>query len=98
MLVLTEEAVAAIRKIVEESEVGPNGGLRIVGSTDGDGDTAFEFEPAPEPTEGDEVVREGTAVVFLDQTAAELLADMTLDAHSHGDHFHFSLDEQEGAA
>ena len=98
MLVITEPAREAIRNIVEESAVGPNGGLRIVGSTDGDGETAFEFEPAPEPVEGDEVVREGDAVVFLDLTAAELLADKTLDAQSHGDHFHFSLDEQEGEA
>ena len=97
MLVMTEETGEAIRKIVEESKVGSNGGLRIVGSTDGDGDTAFEFEAAPEPAEGDEVVREGAAAVFLDQTAAELLADKTLDAHSHGNHFHFSLDEQEDA-
>lgn len=97
MLVLTEQAVEAIRKIVEESEVGPSGGLRISGSTDENGDTAFEFEPAPEPAEGDEVVREGGGAVFLDQTAAEMLADKTLDAHSHGDHFHFSLDEQESS-
>jgi iron-sulfur cluster assembly protein len=97
MLVMTAQAVEAILDIVKDSEVGPNGGLRIVGSTDGDGDTAFEFELAPEPVEGDEVVREGAAVVFLDPTAAEMLADKTLDAHSHGDHFHFSLDEQESA-
>lgn len=51
MLVLTEQAREVIRNIVEESEVGANGGLRIF---------------------------------------------KTLDAHSHGDHVHFSLDEQDG--
>jgi iron-sulfur cluster assembly protein len=95
MLVITEPAREAIRNIIEESEVGPNGGLRIFGSDDETGETAFEFELAPEPADGDEVVRDGDAVVFLDQTAAELLADKILDAHSHGDHVHFSLDEQE---
>ena len=89
MLVITEEARDAIRGIIEESGVGPNGGLRIFGS-----DNEFEFELAPEPTAGDEVVREGGVVVFLDPTAAELLSDKILDAHAHGDHVHFALDEQ----
>jgi iron-sulfur cluster assembly protein len=89
MLVITEEARDAIRAIVAESDVGPNGGLRIFGSDD-----EFEFELAAEPGEGDEVVREGGVVVFLDPTAAELLADKILDAHAHGDHVHFALDEQ----
>ncbi len=95
MLEITQPARDAIRNILQESEVGPNGGLRIFGSDEGSGETEFEFELAPEPAEGDEVVRDGGAVVFLDQTAAELLADKTLDAHSHGDHVHFSLDEQD---
>ena len=93
MLDLTEEAVEAIRNIVEESEVGPNGGLRISGANEGNGDTALEFELAPEPVEGDAVVREGGAVVFLDQTAADVVAGKRLDVHAHGDHFHFTLDE-----
>jgi iron-sulfur cluster assembly protein len=93
VLVLTEEAQEAIRSIVEESEVGPNGGLRI--SRSNDGSDEFEFELSPEPAEADEVVSKGGAVVFLDRTAAELLADKILDAHSHGDHFHFSLDERD---
>jgi Fe-S cluster assembly iron-binding protein IscA len=93
MLALTEQAVEAIRNIVEESEVGPNGGLRISGSNDGNGDAALEFELAPEPVEGDAVVREGGAVIFLDQTAADVVSGKRLDVHAHGDHFHFTLDE-----
>ena len=96
MLDLTEQAVEAIRNIVDESEVGPNGGLRISGSNEGNGDTALEFELAPEPAEGDAVVRESGAVVFLDPTAADVVAGMTLDVHAHGDHFHFSLDPPDG--
>ncbi len=42
------------------------------------------------------MIRAGGAVVFLDAVAAEVLADKTLDVHSHGDHFHFSLDERDG--
>jgi Fe-S cluster assembly iron-binding protein IscA len=94
MLVMTPEAVDVIRGIVEDGEVGPNGGLRISGSNEGNGETALDFELAAEPVEGDEVVRDGGAVVFLDETAAVVLADKTLDVHAHGDHFHFSLGEQ----
>jgi Fe-S cluster assembly iron-binding protein IscA len=89
MLVITDEARDAIRAIIEESEIGPAGGLRISGTDD-----EFEFELAEEPGEGDGVIREGGVVVFLDPTAAELLDDKILDAHAHGDHVHFSVDEQ----
>jgi Fe-S cluster assembly iron-binding protein IscA len=96
MLALTAEAIEAIRGIVEDSEAGPDAGLRISGSRNGDGEGgALEFELAEQALPGDEVVREGGAVVFLDEAAAALLADKTLDVHAHGDHFHFSLDEQE---
>ena len=30
----------------------------------------------------------------LDEAAAQVLADKTLDVHEHGDHFHFSLEDQ----
>ena len=93
MVVMTEQAVEVIRSIVEDAEVGPTGGLRISGSNEGNGDTALEFELASEPAEGDKVVREAGAVVFLDEAAAAVLSDKTLDVHAHGDHFHFSLDE-----
>ena len=93
MLVLSDQAVEVIRGLVGESDVGPNGGLRISGSGS-NGETALDFQLAEEPEEGDEVLREGGAVVFLDETAATVLADKTLDVHAHGDHFHFSLDEQ----
>jgi iron-sulfur cluster assembly protein len=96
MLEMTDQAVDVIRGIVADSEVGPNGGLRITGSNEGNGEAALEFELAPEPLDGDEVVRAGGAVVFMDETAAAVLADKTLDVHSHGDHFHFSIDEQGG--
>ena len=89
MLVITDEARDAIRNIIEESDIGPAGGLRIFGTDD-----EFEFELAAEPGDGDGVIREGGVVVFLDPTAAELLADKILDAHAHGDHVHFSLDDQ----
>jgi iron-sulfur cluster assembly protein len=96
VLVLTEDAQGAIRGIVEESGVGPNGGLRISGANEGNGETALEFDVAHGPADGDEVVTDGGATVFLDETASALLTDKLLDVHTHGDHFHFSVDEQSG--
>jgi iron-sulfur cluster assembly protein len=94
VLTLTEQAVEAIRGIIEDGEAGPDGGLRISGSGSGNGDTELEFELASEARDGDQVVRDGGAVVYLDSTAAAVLDDKMLDVHAHGDHFHFSLEEQ----
>lgn len=93
MLALTEQAKQVIRNIVEE-EVGPEGGLRIRSAGEENGDTALEFDLAPAPGEGDEVIESDGAKIFLDPAAAEVLADKTLDVHEHGDHFHFSLEDQ----
>ena len=95
MLVLTEQAKDVIKGIVEE--VGPDGGLRITASGN-NGDTALDFDMAPAPGPGDEIVDDDGAKVFLDEAAAAVLADKTLDIEEHGDHFHFSLGEQSEAA
>jgi Fe-S cluster assembly iron-binding protein IscA len=92
MLTMTDQAVDAISGIIADAELGPDAGLRISASNEVNGDTALEFELTDTAREGDEVLRDGDAVVFLDEAAAVVLADMTLDVHSHGDHFHFSLD------
>jgi iron-sulfur cluster assembly protein len=95
MLALTEQAKDVIKGIVEE--VGPDGGLRITASCD-NGDSALDFDLAPAPGPGDEVVDADGAKVFLDEAAAAVLADKTLDVEEHGDHFHFSLIEQAEAS
>jgi len=93
MLKITEQAQEAISSIVADGGVGPDGGLRITGSGS-NGETALDFELADAALDGDAVVREGGAVLFLDETASAVLEDKTLDVHAHGDHFHFSIDEQ----
>jgi Fe-S cluster assembly iron-binding protein IscA len=93
VLVLTDQAKEVIKGIAEDA--GPEGGLRITAAGGGNGDTALEFELAPEPADGDEVLSADGAKVFLDEAAAEVLADKTLDVEEHGDHFHFSLVEQD---
>jgi Fe-S cluster assembly iron-binding protein IscA len=93
MLALTAQAVHVIRNLVEDAELGPDGGLRVSGASD-NGETALDFGLAAEPAAGDEVLRVDGAAVFMDETAAAVLSDKRLDVHAHGDHFHFSLDEQ----
>lgn len=93
MLKITEQAQDAIHAMCEEGEAGPDGGLRISG-TSSNGETALEFEVVEGALDGDDVVRSGEAVLFLDETASAVLSDKTLDVHAHGDHFHFSIDDQ----
>ena len=95
MLNLTEQAATVIEDILDESQAGPEGGLRISGATDGNGEASLEFVLTEAPTDGDAIVREGRATVYLDETAAAVLDDKTLDVESHDDHFHFSLGEQD---
>jgi len=94
MLVVTEAAATTIASVCEENGAGPAGGLRISG-TASNGETALDFEVVTGAFDGDSVVREGGAVLFPDETASAVLEDKTLDVHAHGDHFHFSIDEQE---
>jgi iron-sulfur cluster assembly protein len=93
MLKITEQAREAIASIVADGGAGPGAGLRISG-TQSNGETALDFDLAEEASPGDETVSEGGATLFLDETAAAVLGDKVLDVHAHGDHFHFSIDEQ----
>ena len=94
MLKITEQAQEAIASIVADGGVGDGGGLRISGTrrTGRRRSTSMLAEAA---TDGDKTVTEGGAVLFLDETASAVLEDKVLDVHAHGDHFHFSIEEQE---
>ncbi|HZD87117.1 MAG TPA: hypothetical protein VE088_03830 [Gaiellaceae bacterium] len=98
MLTMTDRAATVIEDILHESQAGPEGGVRISGSAEPTGEAALEFALAEAPIEGDEVVRERGAVLYLDEVAAAVLVDKQLDVEAHGDHFHFSLEEQEDDA
>jgi Fe-S cluster assembly iron-binding protein IscA len=93
MLKITEQAQEAIASIIADGGAGDGAGLRISG-TQSNGETALDFELAEAATDGDATVTEGGAVLFLDETASAVLEDKVLDVHAHGDHFHFSIDEQ----
>ena len=76
MLNLTDTAATEIRNLVSNPEVPDEGGVRIASNGEG----ALTLALAPAPADGDDVVDEGGARVFLEPRAGELLDDKTLDA------------------
>ena len=85
MLQIDDEAVAALTGI---------GAIRIT-AEEVDGEVELSIDDASEPTEGDEVVERDGARIFLDAVAADALADQVIGVHAHGDHFHFTFEDQE---
>jgi Fe-S cluster assembly iron-binding protein IscA len=85
MLQLHDDAVEAL------AEMGP---LRVTAEDTEDG-VELQLDEATEPQEGDEVVERDGARVFLDALAADVLADQVLGVHAHGDHYHFTFDDQQ---
>jgi iron-sulfur cluster assembly protein len=77
MLTVTDNAVAAIRSLTDQPEVPDGTGLRI--ATDPTAGS-LQLSLSPEPHEGDQVVDNSGARLFLDSDAALLLNDKALDA------------------
>lgn len=76
MLTVTDNAITEIRAITEQPQAPVGGGLRISAEPDR---SALTLTLAAAPAADDAVIDEGGARVFLDQTAAALLDDKTLD-------------------
>lgn len=77
MLTLTTNARHAVEDIAERAGLPDTGGLRIAeASTPG----SFELSLVAEPVDGDDVIDAGSARVYLESAAAEVLADHQLDA------------------
>ncbi len=95
MLSITPAAAEAIREIRETNELDEEAGLRITARLDGE-DVAIELDLVDGPAEGDEVVEDGGARVFLDPESAGLLTEVELDVEEHGDHVHFEFSPRVG--
>lgn len=76
MLALTENAASIIRDLASSTETPATSGVRIA-TQDQD---KLSLAVAPEATQGDEVLEQQGARVYLEQEAATLLQDTTLDA------------------
>jgi iron-sulfur cluster assembly protein len=91
VLTLSDTAATEIRNLVAQPEMPDDGGMRIASSGDG----ALTLALAGGPIDGDAVVENSGARVFLDSAADELLTDQTLDAGVDGDgQIQFSLVRQ----
>lgn len=77
MLKMTDNAVLVIRDLAVQQDVGEDGGLRIAADTAAG---SLTIELVPEPVQGDQVVDNQGARIFLDADAAELLNDTSVDA------------------
>lgn len=75
MLTVTTNASAVIERLTSHPELPEGAGLRI--STQAEG---FGLSVTPEPEEGDQVMEEAGARLFLEPDAAEALDEKTLDA------------------
>jgi Fe-S cluster assembly iron-binding protein IscA len=84
MLQIDDGAVEALKS---------TGSLRVTAEETDDG-VELQIDEAGEPHEGDAVVERDGVRVFLDAMSAEVLADQVLGVHAHGDHFHFTFEDQ----
>jgi iron-sulfur cluster assembly protein len=95
VLTLTDNAADAVKTIAEATEGMPDdSGLRIQAETTGDGQMGLGLALAEGPVDGDQVIEEEGARVFLGPDAAAYLDDKVLDATIVGDRVEFSLSEQ----
>lgn len=96
MLTLTSNAAEAVRTMAEaKPELANDSGLRINAEPTGEGQVGFELTMVERPDEGDQVIEEAGARVFVEAETVVYLEDKILDATIAGDRVRFSLSEQE---
>ena len=78
MLAVTEQAATVIRAIADRRELPEGAGLRIASDTGTPEDLSVSAAATPE--DGDQVVDEKGARIFIDSNVAALLDDKVLDA------------------
>jgi Fe-S cluster assembly iron-binding protein IscA len=82
MLTLTDNATTIISNLLHQPGAPEGVGVRI---TDETPEPGLALVTATEPAPGDQILSEGGATVYLDQTAATLLDDKVLDAAVNDD-------------
>lgn len=91
MLSITETAQTAIRSLSEQAGLPETGGVRLALDENQSG---LQMSLAPEPAEGDEVVEDAGARVFMPAETATLLETQELDAAATPEGTGFSLRAQ----
>jgi Fe-S cluster assembly iron-binding protein IscA len=83
MLELTPEAVRAVVEFVVTHDAGEAAGLRISPGPPTTSEPTWNYSVEHKPYEGDLVIEDGPARVFVDPDAANALEHAVLDAHVH---------------
>jgi Fe-S cluster assembly iron-binding protein IscA len=91
MLELTENTIAAVKELTVSSRTA---GLRIFAGDASRRDTTLAAAFVERPADGDQVVEEQDARVYLDRDAAVALGDKVLDAHVEEGRVHLAVLEQ----
>jgi iron-sulfur cluster assembly protein len=94
MLTITSNAAEAIRAILDSTEVPEEGGIRISMAHQNGAQASLELAISPAPMEGDQILEEEGAHVFLDEVAMVALEDKSLDAEIEGDQISFGIVER----
>jgi iron-sulfur cluster assembly protein len=94
VLAISTGAAEAIKLIVSSSEVSEDGGIRISAEPIDQRQAKIELAVAASPESDDAVVEREGANVFVEQNAAMVLEDKTLDASIEGDSVSFTIVEQ----
>ncbi|TDC32555.1 adhesin [Micromonospora sp. 15K316] len=77
MLTMTDNAVLVIRDLANQQDVGEDGGVRIAADATAG---SLTVELVAGPTQGDHVVDNQGARIFLDSDAVAILGDASVDA------------------
>jgi Fe-S cluster assembly iron-binding protein IscA len=85
VLTLTPDAARAVVDVVLARQLGPDAGLRISPGPPSTAERTWNYAVEAKPWEGDVVVTDGPARVFVDADAAGELDDAVLDAHVDDD-------------
>jgi iron-sulfur cluster assembly protein len=94
MLTLTRSAVEVVNTVMDGSGERDTAGLRIANAAD-----SLQAEFVPGPAEGDQVVTQDGARVFMDPAAAAYLDDKVLTGElDEQGNVRFGLGQQEDAA
>ena len=96
VLTLTENASTIVKAITEQTSAADSAGLRF--SPNVAGGQGLDVAPVEAPEPGDQVVEEGGARVYLEETAAVALGEQILDAAvDESGTVQFSIAPQNGA-
>ena len=93
MLTVTHEAAKAIQTLTDGAPEPDSAGLRISVESDDGGEPQLALSLTGGPFPADQIVEADGANVFVAETAAPLMDDMTLDATVQDEGVAFSIHE-----